>query len=94
MSDEVKTHNNVKLMPAPAYLVNFTDGHGENHTKLAFIVGEEVRFLDEGLSRAAQQWLTRDILVAAGLRAADAPEDNSKTALPTPVAPPSLDDQV
>lgn len=94
MSD-VKSHNNVKLMTAPVYLVNFTDGHGENTTEVAIIVGEEVRFLEKGvLSKPAQQWLTRDILIAAGLRDAEEPVDNTKTAIPTPVAPPSLDDQV
>lgn len=92
---EIKSHKNVKIMKAPIYLVNYTDGHGKNETKLAFIVGEEVRFLQESaLTKAAQQWLKNDILMAAGLKTQEGPRDDRETAIPMPVSPPTLDEQV
>ena len=67
---DIKEHNNVKVMSAPSYLVQYEDGKtGKTEVKLAFIVGEEVRFLaDDSLSRPAQTWLRNDILVALGLK--------------------------
>lgn len=66
---EAKKHNDVQVMPAPAYLVQYTDGNGETEVKIAFIVGNDIRFLAEGgLSKPAQQWLKNDILVALGLK--------------------------
>jgi hypothetical protein len=71
MSD-VKAHKNVKVMAAPTYLVNYTDGKGKTETKLALLVGSEIRFLKEGtLSKPVQQWLANDILIALGMREAD-----------------------
>lgn len=62
-------HNSVKLMEAPSFLVQYTDGNGNTEVRLAFILGGEVRFLENNaLSKPAQQWLKNDVLVAAGLK--------------------------
>ena len=70
--NEIMQHNNVKITAAPVYLVNYTDGRGKNETKVALILGEEIRFLaDGGLSKPIQQWLANDILIALGMRSPD-----------------------
>lgn len=88
---DIKEHNNVKVMNAPSYLVQYEDGKtGKTEVKLAFIVGEEVRFMtDDSLSRPAQSWLRDNILVALGLK------EEAKRKAPVAKYPlPALDDQV
>ena len=83
----VSAHNSVKVIPAPSYLVNYTDGNGKAETKLAFILGDEVRFLADGggLSKPMQEWLKNDILVALGMRDAGEKSDESKAVHHTPM---------
>jgi hypothetical protein len=89
---EIKEHNAVKVMSAPSYLVQYEDGKtGKTEVKLAFIVGDEVRFLaDDSLSRPAQSWLKNDILVALGLKE-EADRKPQVASTPTPVG---LDEQI
>jgi len=86
----IKKHNSVKVMNAPTYLVQYTDGKGQTETKLALIVGDDIRFLNnDALSRPVQSWLKNDILVALGLKE---DEPRKQVTAHTPVA--GLDDQV
>ena len=89
---EIKEHNDVKVISAPSYLVQFEDGKtGKTEVKLAFIVGKEVRFLEgESLSRPAQNWLRNNILVALGMKE-EAERKPQVASTPTPVG---LDDQI
>lgn len=49
-------------------LVEFTDKEGVKQTKLAVVIGREIRFFSEDvLSGPAQPWLADNILVALGL---------------------------
>jgi len=85
---EMKSHKDVSVMPAPAYLVKYTDGNGKTEVKIAFIVGDDIRFLsDGGLSKPAQSWLKSDILVALGLK----PEEERKPQVVETPIPSGLD---
>ena len=45
-----------------AIIVRFQDGKGQEDTKLGFIIGDEIRFIDtKALSKPAQSWLTRGV---------------------------------
>jgi hypothetical protein len=71
----------VRAMAAPTYLVEYVDGNGKKETRLAFIVGDQIRFLsDGGLTKPAQTWLKNKILVAAGLRDPDSIRTESNVA--------------
>lgn len=89
---DIRTHNNVKVMDAPTYLVSYEDGKtGKTEVKVAVIVGDDIRFLaDDSLSRPAQSWLRKDILIALGFEKEESRKPNVAST-PTPVG---LDDQV
>ncbi len=65
---EVKTVKGVRALEIKSYIVEFTDKEdGEKKARVAFIIGEEVRFLnDDALSGPAQSWLADNILKAIG----------------------------
>ena len=56
-----------KVMTYGKVLVNYQDGHTNEATRIGFLIGDEVRFLEEkALSKPAQTWLKNDILKALG----------------------------
>lgn len=66
---KIMKHGRVQLVDAPCVLVQYTDGHNKQETRIGFIVGDEVRFLNEdALSKEAQGWLRDDIFIALGLK--------------------------
>jgi hypothetical protein len=78
------SYNSVKAIPAPAYLIQFTDGRGQTEIKVAFLLGDEIRFLNEdSLSRPAQEWLKNDILVSLGMREATKETEPQVASTPT-----------
>jgi len=84
---DVGVYKNVKVIPVTTFLTQYTDGHGKEETKLGFIMGPDVRFLDlKAMSKPAQSWLRDEILVALGKK--DAPQEAVK------VESPSLEQQV
>jgi hypothetical protein len=85
--NEVGQFKNVKVMPVTTFLTHFTDGNDKEHTKLGFVIGPEVRFLDlKALSKPAQSWLRDELLVALGLKK---PEEPKAETVSTPEAAPS-----
>jgi hypothetical protein len=52
------------------YIVEFTDKEdGKKKTRLAVVIGDDVRFLaEESLSNPVQSWLSDGVLIAAGLK--------------------------
>lgn len=66
----VGVHKGVRVLPVQTVLVEFTDKEdGTKKAKLAVILGEEVRFiLDSSLSGPVQDWLSKNILIAAGTK--------------------------
>lgn len=66
--DNVRTYKGVRVVKVPLVLVEFTDKESVKQTKLAVIIGEEVRFLaSDALSNPAQDWLSSNILKAVGV---------------------------
>ena len=77
MSDQNSSddYKNAKVLPVTTFLTQFTDGNGKQETRLGFVLGPEVRFLDlKALSKPAQAWLRDDILVALGKKPAEEAE--------------------
>jgi hypothetical protein len=67
-------YKNVKVVPVTTFLTKFTDGNGQEETRLGFVLGPDVRFLDlKALSKPAQSWLRDELLVALGLKEVEAP---------------------
>lgn len=65
----VGVHKGVKALQIPLFVVEFTDREGEKNTKLAVLIGEEVRFLNnDSLSGPVQPNLANAILIAAGMK--------------------------
>lgn len=63
------THGKVQLLDVPCFLANYRDGHDAEFVRIGFVIGEEVRFLDDKvLSSPAQSWLREDIMCALGLK--------------------------
>lgn len=56
---ETKTLHNI--LPIRTVLIDFTDGFGKNSVKIAFVIGNEVRFLEGQLSGPAQSWLSDSV---------------------------------
>lgn len=75
---KISEHGNVKLIDVPCFLAKYEDGHGKESVRVGFVVGGEVRFLqDSVLSKPAQSWLKEDILVALGLKEPEKKADGS-----------------
>lgn len=74
---KISEHGSVKLIDVPCFLAKYRDGHDQEAVRLGFVIGGEVRFLDEKyLSKPAQTWLRNDILIALGLKdPADVPKE-------------------
>ena len=69
MAIEVMKHGKVEAITVPCFLARFTDGHGEEHIKVGFVLGDDVRFLDDKvLGKPSQQWLKDDVMIALGLK--------------------------
>lgn len=65
---KISEHGSVKLIDVPCFLAKYRDGHDQEAVRLGFVLGGEVRFLDEKyLSKPAQSWLKNDVLIALGL---------------------------
>ncbi len=65
----VGVHKGVKALQIPLYVVEYTDRDGEKATKLAVLIGEEVRFLNnDALTAPVQTGLATSILIAAGMK--------------------------
>lgn len=62
----IKIHKGVKVLTdIKTVLVEFVDKEGVKQTKLAFIFGDEVRFLKEdSLSGPVQDWVANNIFAA------------------------------
>lgn len=68
MSESIGVHKNVRVINIPLIMVEYADKDGAKQTKLAVIVGREVRFLaDNVVSSPVQDWLASNILKAAGV---------------------------
>lgn len=82
-------HGRVQLLDVPCFLAKYQDAQGTETTRLGFVLGEEVRFLDDKhLSNTASKWLTEDILVALGRKEPETVPAEEKT------KPGTLDRQV
>ena len=82
-------HGRVQLLDVPCFLAKYQDANGKDTTRLGFVLGEEIRFLDDkNLSNTASKWLTEDILVALGRKEPNAKSTEEKT------VPGTLDRQV
>ena len=82
-------HGRVQLLDVPCFLAQYQDANGKDTTRLGFVLGEEVRFLDDkNLSNSASNWLTEDILIALGRKE---PKTESTE---EPTKPGTLDRQV
>lgn len=72
-------HGRVQLLDVPCFLAKYQDANGKDTTRLGFVLGEEVRFLDDkNLSNTASNWLTEDILVALGRKELESAEEKTK----------------
>lgn len=68
MAETIGIHKGVRVLNVPLILVEFTDKEGAKQIKLAVITGDQVRLLADEITRPAQDWLTENILKAAGVR--------------------------
>ena len=67
--NKIMQHGKVQLVDVPCFLAKYQDGHDEEAIRIGFVVGGEVRFLDDKvLSKPAQTWLKNDVLIALGLQ--------------------------
>ena len=76
----------VRVIPVQTFLTRYTDGNGEEETRMGFVIGEEVRFLENSsLSKPAQSWLRDDILKSLGVPfTPSAPEADADAPAPSP----------
>lgn len=82
-------HGRVQLLDVPCFLAKYQDVNGKDTTRLGFVLGDEVRFLDDKyLSNTAAKWLTGDVLCALGLKEPETTPAEEKT------VPGTLDRQV
>lgn len=88
MSDQNNGYGakNVQVIPVTTFLTQYTDGNGEEEVRMGFVIGTEVRFLEQkSLSKPAQSWLRDDILKALGKAPGEkAPEASVPAPLPVP----------
>jgi hypothetical protein len=81
-------HGRVQLLDVPCFLAQYQDAQGKDTTRLGFVLGEEVRFLDDKyLSNPAANWLVEDVLCALGVKEPTPPAEEKTN-------PGSLDRQV
>lgn len=65
----IGVHKGTRVVSVPLYLAEFTDKEGIKQTKLAVIIGSDVRFFsDTTLSGPVAGWLSENILAAAGMK--------------------------